>query len=598
MSSLVCCILMLVLSLSPMVSCDWEVINDVDEPENFLLAEEFIPVEPVSKNSAKGNKRSLSSVKTTPKADSDKDKAAETKPLPEASSAGSQQTNKAATTSTTTPAAETEAKKVASDDGVDLKVEGFIPVEEKVKSPTRKLAQAADTNAESNDDTRKNPESSSGKATSADSEKERKTLIPRLKNIDEQKIVDIACIDKSSWECLMFKEDYMALKKDWNLSDQALAKLRAKRQASNGNNPSSTETTTTKTSATTMIQDLGSGQELYTSTVTKVSDVSISQSTNYKLKNASEVIDATRKQKIKAELEEQLKQLFKNMTGFIGVTIKDVLVNPNGEVEIQWQIIVNGSDSGFLNGNITSILDKLFGELNDINGTFNKIVVTGLELEGGLNITDIAQQFENFFKNPCQGNPCDNGYGGCEATKLDNRSPFEVTCFHNCILFEKNNNSCIHGECELDVNFHAICACPANWEGAFCESKVNKKLDAGQITGVTLGAIAVTAGLLGCCFWFLACRKSDRDIAFTHYSDEDGSGSFSNPSSKLSAFVIDRPKVSVNPFQVFSSANASSVGTAPSSQANFGRRSSVGILNSDDALVPPEPSTQYPYSNA
>ncbi|KAH9498838.1 hypothetical protein Btru_005279 [Bulinus truncatus] len=570
--------------LFPVVSSDWEIINDIDDKtedtDKFLEAEEFIPVDQVAKNAAKGNKRTSATngvSKSVEKVES-QTQATETKKASEAAPANSHPVTGKPVSETKPEESESTAK--VSEDNVDLKGEGFIPIEEKVKSPTRKLAQTSDSSEEVAAVADDGAAAGSKKSESLKVKGDDVHEVHGLNGVD---IMSIACLDKTSWECLMFKEDYIAMKKDWNLSDQALAKLRVKRQSANDPTTTAATTQSNQNQKSTDIPVEGSGQELYTNTESIVPPVIIKQTSTFRLKNATQPVDDKEKRRIKVELEDELKRQLKNVTGFLNVTVTSINVKPDGQVEVLWEMLINGSDSGFLNGNITTILDKINGTLQNINGTRDPINVTGLDVEKGIDPENILQQFESILGDPCKDSPCSPGYSDCRPNEVDSESQFAITCTHNCALLEKVR-LCDHGQCELASDFTAFCACPVNWEGEYCEVKISKKLDAGQITGVTLGAIAVTAGLLGCCFWFLACRKSDRDIAFTHYSDEEGSGRFSTPSSMLSNFIIARPDVSVTPIQVFQPANANSLG----SEVSFGRRSSVGIQVSDFVTVDPD----------
>lgn len=123
--------------------------------------------------------------------------------------------------------------KEKSDDNVDLASEGFLAIEEKAKSGTsRKLAEfLVDSSVEQveqesvqvdvpapqeNDDSPK-PETAE--------EKPEEPYRSLDGNPDNDRILAIACQDETSWACLMFKEDYMAMKKTWNLSEDNIGKL-------------------------------------------------------------------------------------------------------------------------------------------------------------------------------------------------------------------------------------------------------------------------------------------------------------------------------------------------------------------------------------
>ncbi|CAL1546839.1 unnamed protein product [Lymnaea stagnalis] len=638
--------LLLVLALSFTVMSTLEVINDMttDEAEDFLIREEFIPADALAKESTKRNKRSLTSVSQnenagkssdpTPKAQAPKSTpAAATQPPTKGAPAKSGQHSSTIVVNNETsgkpnavvaggepetkkPIVEDATEGAKGEDDIDLAGEGFLLIPEKVQSPTRKLSEfhIAET-PEANDGRgglseeaspveNLNPENvqeldraqeSSVVGSVEDRTNDGPASEEALRSEDVQepfvddtdKVLDVACIDKSSWECLMFKEDYLAMKKDWNLSEKTVEKIRVKRQG-DGNNAA---ITSTPAPTTTLGIDAGSGTgEIYPTTETKDFNIVMKSTSTF----TNNIAPEEKKNEAMLSLARELERLFKGITGFVKVNVNNVAYE-NGKLIADWELIINPADRGFLSGNSSDILDKLRGEIGNVSGTFKAMNIPDLTLEGELDANAIEQmlgQVRKALADPCATNPCSPGFSNCDPQTKDYK--IEITCEANCKRFD-DSKLCEHGGvCELNATFGAYCSCTKNFEGEFCElKKSSENLDAGQITGVVLGAMAVAAGALGFCFWMLACRKSNKDIAFSHYSDEEGSGKFSNPSSKLSAFVIDRPQISVNPIQVFRTTPPSSGGSPPNS--SYARRSSIGSLVSE---LPREPTTNYPYSSA
>ncbi|XP_005090595.1 uncharacterized protein LOC101859143 [Aplysia californica] len=232
----------------------------------------------------------------------------------------------------------------------------------------------------------------------------------------------------------------------------------------------------------------------------------------------------------------------------------DYVEKPTG-IKLVWTIAATDSpvqgnpNALFSSGNRKDFEDNLKNMLNTLGPSFmGNLNINGFNPQTQLNPTQIATDAGAQVQDPCSSpDACPLGYENCRTVGFG-----DSTCSHKCEKFEEDR-ACEHGSlCELDANNEPFCSCGKNWEGKYCENDRNR-LDPGEITGIVLGAMAMCIGLMGCCCWFLICRKrSQKHLKYTHYSDDlNGNDNFSNPSSKLTNYVIARPAVSVDPIQVF-----------------------------------------------
>ncbi|XP_059173093.1 uncharacterized protein LOC131953757 [Physella acuta] len=584
---------------------EYEVYNDVttDEPENIFENEELIPVDVLAKMAAKANRRSLRSVSNEQEGhgatSTTKTQAAKvTQPKPSSTAA------KTTTQSKFTKVVQVvQDAKEKSDDTVDLASEGFLAVQEKAKSGTsRKLAEVVveDSSEQIEQESvqvdvpvsHENDDSLKPETLKAEPEEPYKSLDG---NPDNDRILAIACQDQTSWACLVFKEDYMAMKKTWNLSEDNIAKLRKKRQV----------TSPPKTTSQNRIAE-GSGTVYDPEKKVVAPDIIVQSQTKFKINSKNPNNDAIMK-KLQEQLSQQLNQAFRDFPGFKGIEVTEY-TQQNGEVIAKWNLKLDGNNTGsngnsnslFSQGNQTILEDLVNGLLKNASNNFRNIFnIPELEIQDPF-LPNLAQLITNATADPCSSlEVCEPGYTSCQVEDAKTRT---VTCFSECSVFTKDKQCAHNGECELDLNHKPYCACTSKYEGEYCEKlKKVEKLDAGEISGVVIGAVVAAAGVVGCCFWVLACRKSDKNIAFSHYSDDNGSDQFSSPSSKLSAFVIDRPHISVNPIQVFRPTPPSSAGSPPASTGgshrSVGRQSSLGSIESGPPRAP-KGKQKYPYSKA
>ncbi|GFO38587.1 hypothetical protein PoB_006509200 [Plakobranchus ocellatus] len=409
--------------------------------------------------------------------------------------------------------------------------------------------------------------------------------------------------ESNRWECLMFSDDLVAVRKDRNLSG-ATDHRRVKRQSNgnengnngngngnngngngnngngNGNNGNGNGNNGNGNgnNEDDDVDASGDGNDLYPDSEDGSPKLALKNTITFN-SNGNVPFDET---SFSEELQQKLQQQYSGIPGFTEVIVDSVRLNPDGTVEANVTLNVDSGPAEYSQLTNDEYLDQLFAQLDSVGQTTSgDLEIGGRSVVTQTDPTDLRNQAASILNDPCSVAQCSLGFHMCQVVGDPNNR--QIKCEHKCETFETVRN-CEHGStCELDGDYEPFCACTKRWTGTYCQQPVkDKTLDEGEITGVAAGAALMAVGVIGTAAYLIFCRRRNKDPVFSHYSDEEGSDQFSNPSSKLSNFVIDRPRISVTPINTFSPRNGN----------DLTRRSSSG--NSGPPLGPSAPR----YSNA
>ncbi|KAK7506531.1 hypothetical protein BaRGS_00002006, partial [Batillaria attramentaria] len=251
----------------------------------------------------------------------------------------------------------------------------------------------------------------------------------------------------------------------------------------------------------------------------------------------------------KKEMRKELKEVFKNIPNS-EFRIEEPTLE-NGKVSANWTLLVDGGTAANQWGT-DNVEEELIKALNNSIPAFNNMKIDNVPIEptSRLESETFIDRVRSSLNNYCENtlHPCGKEY---DSSRCVNTGFMSGSCPHKCTDYGCQNGAV----CELNDNYSPRCICGSWYRGKFCEIKRNKEktLSTPETVGVAVGAGILGCGVLSCCCWFLVCRKkSDRNVLYTYYEDEEQFDHVSDPTS-IANYYIDRPMISTAPISVFNS---------------------------------------------
>ncbi|XP_041374779.1 uncharacterized protein LOC121387658 [Gigantopelta aegis] len=244
--------------------------------------------------------------------------------------------------------------------------------------------------------------------------------------------------------------------------------------------------------------------------------------------------------------EEKLNRIFEQFPGFVKVDVKKVLLDENGRIKAQYELLLKLGAKEKKKERLQLLLPTML--------KVNNITVKGDPVYKPSTRDILNKTVEKVFNDTCHAkDACPDGYYNCETIGNFSR------CTHRCYSTNQEKLCQNGAKCKLSDSFEPICSCKRSFTGRFCE-KAKTSSDTGlttpEIIGVSTGAIIVLAALISCCLFLLCCRrKSDKNMDYTYFGDENQPlEGYSDQSSALGIrpVYIDRPHISTAPLDIFS----------------------------------------------
>uniref|UniRef100_A0A0B7B7D6 EGF-like domain-containing protein n=1 Tax=Arion vulgaris TaxID=1028688 RepID=A0A0B7B7D6_9EUPU len=467
-------------------------INDTPLEELNFSEEYLIPVNEAAKRSSKAGQRSLSSVDQHLTKDITQDTHLMVEPEHNKNielTANTYNNNKNVKkisqqeASTKSNSLSEKHDSIKADDDIDFEGEELLSVESKSEprsSNGRKLAQfneQVDTSYQNNIREHKNVEHMNSPDSSRQQQKLQEDF--ELQNTDNENDLAIlnlkvACVYENSWECLMFKEDFIAMQGDVNLSRRATVHEREKRQSSsNYGNTHLRNNGNTRNLLGCEDGDCLSGGGNETGVEEVAPDFYYKSESRFPTNLTKDTLTNETKKELAKELADQLNEIFKNIPGFRNVTVdpSDVYIS-NGTVVIDWKVNIDGGNGNYTGLDGPGVGATINDAVRNANTPYKNITVGGQHPTTDLNITNLVDQVIKQANDPCKMTPsqCTIGYGKCERLPADytNMNGIRLRCSDSCINFSDCTN---HGFCDKDKIGNPFCNCSENWIGLFCDKE-------------------------------------------------------------------------------------------------------------------------------